>query len=128
VPGRPTGTDTRTDDRATDDPEGATGETDDEDRAAGNTDEEVVVPLPVYKTVTVTSTVLSVALVVGGFVLLDTATRRGRAAPEDVNLVAALAGLGAIVAAAAVYAYATRFRTAEMGSGNDSGVPTEDDG
>jgi hypothetical protein len=87
----------------------------------------VIVPLPIYKTVTVTATLLAVIAVVGGFVLLDTATDRGRAAPAEVDAVLALAGLGAIVAAAAVYAFGTRFRAegmrsdkadAESGSGN----------
>jgi hypothetical protein len=76
----------------------------------------VIVPLPIYKTVTVTATLLAVIAAVGGFVLLDTATDRGRAAPEEVNAGLALAGLLAIVGAAAIYAFGTRFRAEGMGS------------
>lgn len=87
----------------------------------------VIVPLPVYKTVTVTATLLAVLAVVGGFVLLDTATDRGRAAPEEVDAGLALAGLVAIVGAAVVYAFGTRFRAAGMGSDKaDAGSGTGD--
>jgi hypothetical protein len=74
----------------------------------------VIVPLRLYKTVTVFATLIAVTGVLAGFVLLDAATDRGQAAPEEVDLLLALAGLAAIVLGAAVYAFSTRFRTRGM--------------
>lgn len=78
---------------------------------------DVAVPLRVYKAVTVFSTLFAVAAVVLGFVLLDRATQRATAAPEDVNVLLAVAGLGSIGAGAVVYAFSTRFRAEGMGKG-----------
>lgn len=72
-----------------------------------------------YKTVTVFSTLFAVGAVVLGFVLLDRATQRATAAPEDVNALVALLGLGSIAAGAVVYAFSTRFRARGMGKPKD---------
>ncbi len=85
---------------------------------------EVVVPMRLYKTVTVFGTLLAIVGVVGGFSLLDAATNRGRAPVDEISLPVALAGLGLILAGALVYVYSTRFRAAGMGrskAGSDQG-------
>ncbi|MCH7661571.1 MAG: hypothetical protein IH933_13665 [Euryarchaeota archaeon] len=86
------------------------------------TDEErgVVVPMRVYKTVTVFSTLFAVFGVVGGFILIDVATNRATADLADVNPIVALLGVGLIVLSAAVYAFSTRFQAAEMGNANNN--------
>ena len=89
---------------------------------------DVVVPLRLYKTVVVVSTLLAAASVVGGFLVLDAATRAGRAAPADVNGPLAVLGLALIAAGAAVYAFATRFRAPGMGKAKDATDEATDDG
>lgn len=104
----------RTDDGAADGP-----------RAGPAGRREVVVPLRLYKTVTVFSTLVAVGAVLGGFVVLDRATESAGAAPSDVNVALALLGVAAIALGAATYAFSTRFRTAGMapdgGGGGDGG-------
>ncbi|PSP57375.1 hypothetical protein BRC72_09660 [Halobacteriales archaeon QH_7_66_36] len=73
----------------------------------------------VYKAVTVFSTLFAIVAVVVGFVLLDEATQRATAAPEEVNVALAVAGLLAIAAGAGTYAFSTRFRAAGMGNHKD---------
>ena len=80
---------------------------------------EVVVPLRVYKAVTVFSTLFAVATVVGGFIVLDVVTNRARATIEEMNLPLALTGLALIVAGSVVYAFSTRFRAEGMGKSKD---------
>ena len=80
---------------------------------------DVVVPRELYKVVTVFSTLIAIVAVVGGFVLLDTATNRTLAAASEVNLPLAIGGVGLIVLGAATYAFAARFRTQGMGSPNN---------
>ncbi|WP_327051397.1 DUF7315 family membrane protein [Halomicrococcus gelatinilyticus] len=80
---------------------------------------EVVVPLRVYKAVTVFSTLFAVVTVVGGFVVLDTATDRARAPLEEVQLPLALGGVALIAAGAVVYAFSTRFHAEGMGKPKD---------
>lgn len=80
---------------------------------------DVEVPMDVYKAVTVFSTLLAVLLVVIGFVVLDAATQRATAAPDDVNVVLAVLGLGTIALGAGVYAFSTRFRAQGMGNSKD---------
>ena len=85
---------------------------------------EVVVPLRVYKVVTVFSTLIAVVLVVGGFLALDAATRRASLPASEIDPVLAVVGLLAIAGGGAVYAYASRFRAPGMGSpktGEDEG-------
>lgn len=80
---------------------------------------EITVPLRLYKTVTVFSTLFAVVTVVGGFVMLDTATQRGTAGLAEMDTLLAVAGLGLIVAGGAVYAFAGRFQAREMGKSKD---------
>jgi divalent metal cation (Fe/Co/Zn/Cd) transporter len=83
-------------------------------------DGDVVVPMRMYKAVMVFSTIIAVALVVAGFIILDTATRRAQAPLGEVDPVLAVAGIAVIGLGAGVYAFATRFRAEEMG-GADGG-------
>lgn len=92
---------------------------------------EIVVPLRLYKTVTVFSTLITVALFLVGFTLVDAATLQisfvrttivyaietaGLEVAEDV-LAASLATLGiaCILFGTAVYVLGTRFRAQGMG-------------
>lgn len=92
-----------------------------EETPAGSTpgSRDVVVPLRLYKTITVFSTLLAVVTILAGFVVLDRATQRASLAPEDVNLLLALAGLGLLAFGTVVYAFSTRFRTEGMGKPKD---------
>lgn len=109
--------------------------------ATGNTDRgsrDVVVPMPLYKTVTVFSTLLAVVGVVGGFVLLDAAVMSGgvvrvvvdallgiggvRISPDvwaSLQPVFAVGGLAAIALGAVVYVLGSRFRAEGMGRDDD---------
>lgn len=89
---------------------------------------DVVVPKRVYKAVTVFSTTFAVIAVVVGFVLVDGATDRARAPLDEVEPWLALAGLGAILLGAVVYAFSTRFRTEEMGNPKDDAAEGSDNG
>jgi uncharacterized integral membrane protein len=80
---------------------------------------DVVVPLRVYKTVTVFSTLFAVLSVVGGFILIDTATQRASVPTSEIDVPLGVAGLGLILAGSVVYAFSTRFRTEEMGKSKD---------
>ena len=97
-------------------PDEATTDGGTEESAGGR---DVAVPMHVYKAVTVFSTLFAVVAVVVGFVLLDEATQRATAAPEEVNVALAVAGLLAIAAGAGTYAFSTRFRAAGMGNPKD---------
>ena len=90
---------------------------DDAERGGGGRDVEV--PMDVDKAVTVFSTLIAVLFVVVGFVVLDEATQRATAAPDEVNIVLAVVGLGAIALGAGTYAFSTRFRAGEMGNPKD---------
>lgn len=89
---------------------------------------DVVVPMRVYKTVTVFSTLIAIVSVVVGFVLVDRATNRATLPASEVDPVIALAGIGAILFGAAIYAFATRFRTEEMGKSKDDAAEGSDNG
>ncbi|WP_330632619.1 DUF7315 family membrane protein [Halocatena halophila] len=84
-----------------------------------NESRDVEVPLEVYKIVTVFSTLFAAVAVVGGFMLLDTATNQATASLETVNVVLAILGIAVILAGAALYIFSTRFRTPEMGNPKD---------
>ncbi|WP_336363163.1 DUF7315 family membrane protein [Halalkalicoccus salilacus] len=84
-----------------------------------NDDRNVVVPLRVYKAVTVFSTLFAVIGVVVGFVLLDVATDRAQADLAEIDPLVALGGLALIVASAMTYAFSTRFQAARMGNAKD---------
>lgn len=88
----------------------------------------VAVPMRVYKTVTVFSTLFAVVGVVGGFVLLDVATDRAQTDLAGVDPLVALAGVGLIVLSAAVYAFSTRFQPEEMRNPKDNGGEDPPDG
>ncbi|WP_092815559.1 DUF7315 family membrane protein [Halopenitus malekzadehii] len=96
---------------------------------------EVVVPLRLYKTVIVFSTLIAIVTFVGGFVLIDAATLQvsllrstvagvleglGITPNADVlTVVLALAGLASIVFGSTVYVYGTRFRAQGMGKSQE---------
>jgi hypothetical protein len=89
---------------------------------------DVVVPLRVYKAVTVFSTLFAVVLVLGGFVLLDAATDRATAPIDEIDPLVLIVGLAGIAGGAAVYAFGTRFRADGMGTPKDDADEPETDG
>jgi len=127
------GVSTSADDRSTDSG-AASGETGDSDAPSGDgetgdTDpRRVVVPTHVYKRVTVFSTLFAVVMVVAGFLLLDSATRRATLELSEVNPVLALAGLGCIVLGAVTYAFSTRFQAEGMGNAKEESDETSNNG
>ena len=100
----------------------------DEDRRGGVRGREVVVPLRLYKTVTVFTTLIAIAGFVGGFMLLDAATNTASAPIDEVNPALAVAGLLLIAAGSAVWIYGTRFRAAGMGKPKDESGEGNDNG
>ncbi|QLG29389.1 hypothetical protein HUG10_01530 [Halorarum halophilum] len=104
-----------------------------------NTDQrgsrDIVVPLRLYKTVTVFSTLIAVGCVVIGFALLDAATLQvslvrtflvdllgfvGLSPASDVLTgIFAVLGLAIIAFGAGVYVVGTRFRAEGMGNAQD---------
>ena len=109
------------------------------------TGRDVVVPMRLYKTVTVFSTLIAVVSVVFGFMLLDAATLNvsflGAAATGALRFVGvtvadgilstvfAVAGLGGIGFGAGVYVIGTRFRAEGMGKPQeDSDEDSDNDG
>jgi len=105
---------------------------------------DVVVPMRLYKTITVFSTLIAVAGVVFGFVLLDAATIRlsllrrlligllgvlGISPSSTVlSAVLAVAGLLSIVVGAGVYVLGTRFRARGMGNPQEDADESSDNG
>ena len=105
---------------------------------------DIVVPLRLYKTVVVFSTLVAVGSVVVGFTLIDAATLQVSVVrslvvvvlsavgvvPDSTALSAVLAGLGLSVIAlgAGVYTLGTRFRTAGMGNAEADADASDDDG
>ena len=96
-------------------------ETEDRDDREGDDrgDREIVVPMRVYKAVTVFSTLFAMVGAIVGFALLDSATNRATAELSEVNVVLGVTGLASILLGAGVYAFATRFRADEMGNAKD---------
>ncbi|PSQ57590.1 MAG: hypothetical protein BRD23_08365 [Halobacteriales archaeon SW_9_67_25] len=88
----------------------------------------MVVPLRLYKTVTVFSTLFAIVFVLGGFVLLDTATDRATADVSEIDPALAILGVAGIVGGAAVYAFSTRFRAEGMGKPKDESDEPSNDG
>ncbi|MFB6183157.1 MAG: hypothetical protein ABEI96_01265 [Haloarculaceae archaeon] len=80
----------------------------------------VVVPNRIYKAVTVFSTLFAVVTVVGGFVVLDTATNRATAPLSQVDPILALAGLFLVALGAVTYAFSTRFKADGMENAKDA--------
>ena len=89
---------------------------------------DVVVPIRVYKTVTVFSTLFAVVCVVGGFLVIDEATDRATLPASEIDPLVALVGIALIVVGAATYAFSTRFRTAGMGKSKDDADEPSDNG
>jgi len=105
---------------------------------------DVVVPMRLYKTITVFSTLIAVTSVVLGFVLLDAATIRlsllrrlvigllgvvGVTPPSTVlSAVLAVAGLASITLGAGVYVLGTRFRARGMGNSQEDAAESSDNG
>ena len=89
---------------------------------------DVVVPLRLYKTVTVFSTLFAVAFVLAGFVMLDSATNRATAELSEIDPVLGILGLSSLVFGATIYAFSTRFRTTEMGKAKDDATEESDNG
>jgi len=105
----------------------------DDERESGRRD--IVVPLPLYKTITVFSTLIATLCILAGFILLDAATlqvsilRRlfvtGALAvglPVDQELLSVLlgiAGLSLMALGAGVFVLSSRFRTAGMGNAQE---------
>ncbi|RLM59537.1 hypothetical protein DVK02_01990 [Halobellus sp. Atlit-31R] len=106
---------------------------------------DVVVPMPLYKVVTVFSTLIAVVSVMLGFMLLDAATLNvsflgnavrgalafvGLAIADGIlSTVFAALGLAIIALGAGVYIIGTRFRARGMGkSQEDSGEDSNDNG
>jgi hypothetical protein len=94
--------------------------------ADGSDRREVVVPMRLYKTITVFATLIAVVGVIAGFFLLDAATQRASADLEEVNPLLAVLGLLAILGGGAVYAFSTRFRAEGMGKDKDEEGPPSD--
>lgn len=105
----------------------------------GDGSRDVVVPMPLYKTITVFSTLIAVVSVVAGFVLLDASVMRGGVVRVVVNAVLSLVdlrvapavwataepmfavlGLGSIALGAVVYVLGSRFRAEGMGEETDA--------
>ena len=101
----------------------STDRSDDESRAR-----EVVVPLHIYKVVTVFSTLFAVAFVVVGFIVLDTATGQARLSFSEVDVPVAILGVAMVAAGAVVYAFSTRFRAEGMGKPKDGSDEPSDNG
>ncbi|MFP9062447.1 hypothetical protein ACLI4R_18250 [Natrialbaceae archaeon A-chndr2] len=89
---------------------------------------EIVVPMRLYKTITVFSTLLAIVGVLGGFILLDVATDRTQAAASDVSIGLALLGVVLIAGGAATYAFSTRFQSEGMGNAKDDADKGSDNG
>lgn len=121
---------------------GADSDADADGGSSGGRD--VVVPLRLYKTVIVFSTLIAVICVVVGFVLLDAATVRvsllrsllvaalaavGVTVPSAaLSAALAVVGLAIIGSGAAVYVLGTRFRARGMGNAQEDADEPSDNG
>ncbi|MFC6988149.1 hypothetical protein ACFQJD_04430 [Haloplanus sp. GCM10025708] len=108
---------------------------DSDDSTSRSDERDVVVPMRVYKTVIVFSTLVAVVCVVVGFVLLDAATLQFSllrrlvvslltavgvsVAPNVLSAVFAVVGLAVIAFGAGVYVLGTRFRARGMGNAQE---------
>lgn len=89
---------------------------------------DVVVPMNVYKVIVVFSMLIAAVLVVGGFLVVDEATDRGTAEPDEVSVPTALVGIALIGSGAAIYVFSTRFRAEGMGNAKDDTDKPSDNG
>lgn len=83
------------------------------------------VPMPIFKAVTVFTTLFAVVAIIVALLLIDHGTDRARAPPDEVNVWVTVLGVVLIVLAAAVYAFSTRFTPAERA--NDKGGSSQSD-
>ncbi|MFT4890905.1 MAG: hypothetical protein ACI9YT_001826 [Halobacteriales archaeon] len=116
----------------------------DDARAGGRGGREVVVPMALYKRVTVFGTLVAILTVLLGFVALDAALysrslvrvnvlwlldRVGLAVPTGLLSAGfAVLGLALVVFGAWTYVLSTRFRTEGMGKPKDDPAEEVDDG
>ena len=91
-------------------------------------DRDVVVPLPLYKVVTVFSTLIAGTAVVAGFIVLDEATQRASVPLRDIDPALALLGLFLIAGGGALYAFSGRFRAPGMGTTKNDDAEESDNG
>lgn len=98
---------------------------DDEEAAARR---HVNVPLPIFKAVTVFSTLFAVIAIIVGLGLIDRGTDRARAPVEELNLWMTFLGVALIVFGAAIYAFSTRFTPTERANDKGESSQSEDDG
>lgn len=84
--------------------------------------------MPIYKAVTVFSTLFAVLGVVFGLILIDRGTDRGMASADEINLWITAFGVGMIVAATIVYAFSTRFTPGERETDKGDSTELSDDG
>ncbi|MFB6126360.1 MAG: hypothetical protein ABEJ79_03555 [Halolamina sp.] len=112
--------------------------------ASAGDDQEIEVPMRLYKTVTVFSTLIAVVAVVVGFVLLDAATLQVSLLRRLVATLLSAVGLGvaegtlttlfgvggllSIGAGAGVYVLGTRFRAPGMGNAQEERDEPSDNG
>jgi hypothetical protein len=108
--------------------EQSAGESADADSETDDAARTVVVPDRIYKSVTVFSTLFAVVTVVGGFILLDSATNRATATLSEIDPLGALAGLALILLGAVTYAFSTRFQAEGMGNPKDDADEPSDNG
>lgn len=101
---------------------------DDPAEPTGEGSSDVVVPLRVYKAVTVFSTLFAVVFVLAGFVMIDDATNRATAQFSEIDPILASLGLLSLIGGATVYAFSTRFRTEQMGKSKDDSDEDSDNG
>ncbi|MFB6199126.1 MAG: hypothetical protein ABEI52_12820 [Halobacteriaceae archaeon] len=94
----------------------------------GDRAREVIVPDPLYRVITVFSTLIAIICVVGGFVLLDLATDRASATLGQINVPLALIAILIIVIGAGQYAFASRFRAEGMETDNNTENKSNDNG
>ena len=96
---------------------------------------DVVVPIRLYKTITVFSTLIATACILGGFILIDAATlqvsvlRRlllsglegiGLSVDQELfSAVLAIAGLSLMAAGTGVFVLSSRFRAPGMGNAQE---------
>ncbi len=97
--------------------------------ASESTDQrDVVVPMRLYKTITVFSTIIAIGSVLGGFIVLDFATDSAQAEVSEISVLFSILGIGLIVFGAVTYAFSTRFRTEAMGNAKDDADKESDNG
>ena len=130
-------------DSATAEPDEESGEQWEPDRPTRVDENTVVVPMRMYKGITVFSTLTAVVLVVLGFFLFDAATQAGNPIRQFVVWLAGLIGLGpasgvlnvgfglagiaSILLGAGAYVLGTRFKTSDMLSDSDRSTAADAD-